>query len=450
MERLRILGEIPLRKFQPDGRPVLDPEGNPDTSFLAKIPADTPFTFQTLDRNGMVLNMAQTWHQVRPGEVRTDCGGCHAHSQAPLAFVGTAAGRPGYPVVDLTTRTPLLTKDAQGQTVVRVVPASVVSVEFYRDIRPILQRSCVPCHTRTDPDPPGRLVLDDVALVDGGLPGDYARLANDPGARWGYPPVVRVGPNPAWRQTNASRYVRMFQSRRSLLIWKLFGQRLDGWTNERHPTETVLGDPATLPPGADPNEADLDLTGTIMPPPGSGVPPLSEDEKLLVARWIDLGCPVNYGPSMGAIPRASIAQQAYRCRPSGRITAKAVASPENGYAAVSRPSRTTIRSSASSAVKASDTASRVRPGRSQWSSSTGIGPSRSRESRQRSRSIHAHGPERRAAQRVSVCASISWSAVLSGSPTASLSPQAVDRPAGEPQEHGQRGQEDVVQPSEPR
>ncbi len=79
-ERLRILGEIPLRDFA-TGKQLLDPDGNPDTSFLAKIPADTPFTFQTLDKRGMVLNMAQTWHQLRPGEVRTNCGGCHAHSQ---------------------------------------------------------------------------------------------------------------------------------------------------------------------------------------------------------------------------------------------------------------------------------------------------------------------------------------------------------------------------------
>ena len=86
---------------RPTAAPILDPEGNPDTSFLAKIPADTPFTFQTLDRNGLVLNMAQTWHQVRPGEVRADCGGCHAHSQQPLDFERTAAARPDYQVWDL-------------------------------------------------------------------------------------------------------------------------------------------------------------------------------------------------------------------------------------------------------------------------------------------------------------------------------------------------------------
>ena len=73
------------------GQPI-DPDGNPDTSFLARIPADVAFTFQTLDRDGMVLNMAQTWHQLRPGEIRNDCGGCHAHSQKPTLFRDTGGG----------------------------------------------------------------------------------------------------------------------------------------------------------------------------------------------------------------------------------------------------------------------------------------------------------------------------------------------------------------------
>ena len=71
----------------------LDPDGNPDTSFLAKIPADVAWTFQTLDKDGMVLNMAQTWHQVRPGEIRNNCGGCHAHSQKPTALQGHRRGQ---------------------------------------------------------------------------------------------------------------------------------------------------------------------------------------------------------------------------------------------------------------------------------------------------------------------------------------------------------------------
>jgi hypothetical protein len=79
----------------------------------------------------------------------------------------------------------------------------------------------------------------------------------------------------------------------------VFGRRLDGWTNPSHPTEAVPGDRGTLPPGADPNEADLDYTGDIMPPPGSAVPALTEDEKMLFARWIDLGCPISDEPDDG-------------------------------------------------------------------------------------------------------------------------------------------------------
>src|SRR5207302_878714 len=123
MERLRILGEIPVRKFvvppsggsssgqPPEGGTTndqpTDPDGNPDTSFLAKIPADTAFTFQTLDQEGMVLNMAQTWHQLRPGEIRNNCGGCHAHSQKPTEFKDTAAAKADYRVFDLTRSAPL-------------------------------------------------------------------------------------------------------------------------------------------------------------------------------------------------------------------------------------------------------------------------------------------------------------------------------------------------------
>jgi len=291
-ERLRILGEIPLRKFDTNGLPVLDGEGNPDTSFMAKIPADTPFTFQTLDKDGMALNMAQTWHQVRPGEVRNNCGGCHAHSQMPLSIANTMAGKPEYQAVDISTVTPWLTKVASNLTVAVNRPERVVDVEFVRDIRPILTRSCIPCHTSASNPVPGNLVLNDYALVNG-LPGDFRRLANDTAAQYGYPPVI--GQGAGWRQSNASRYIRMFQSRRSLLTWKVFGKRTDGWSNADHPTETVPGNAATLPPGAEANFADLDFTGTIMPPPGSGVPALSEDEKMLIARWIDLGCPINLG-----------------------------------------------------------------------------------------------------------------------------------------------------------
>jgi hypothetical protein len=296
-ERLRIMGEIPVRKNNPDGSPILDNDGNPDTSFLVKIPADTPFTFQTIDRKGLVLNMSQTWHQVRPGEVRADCGGCHAHSQAPLDFAATAANLPTYAIQDLSKTTPIITLSDTGENGLNDVQAPVVNVEFFQDIRPILQNHCVSCHNSTQMD--GQLDLSDLSLV-GDLPGDYRRLAKDQAADFGYKPVIQNG---TWRQTNASRYIRKFQSRRSLLTWKVFGERLDGWQNEDHPTESVPGDPNTLPQGANANHADLDFEPSTAHPSG-GMDALSMHEKMTIARWIDLGAPIDLSvirgnPGMG-------------------------------------------------------------------------------------------------------------------------------------------------------
>jgi hypothetical protein len=122
-EHLRIMGdEIPLRKWHPDGTPVMDTDGHPDTSWAAIIPGDTPFTFATLDVQGRVLNLSQTWHQVRPGEVRTDCGGCHAHAQIGTPFASTYAGQPGYVPHNLTLNPPR-------------------DIEWYRDILPLVQRT---------------------------------------------------------------------------------------------------------------------------------------------------------------------------------------------------------------------------------------------------------------------------------------------------------------------
>lgn len=325
MERLRILGEVPLRKYDENGRQPLDPDGNPDTSFLAKIPADTAFTFQTIDRDGMVLNMSQTWHQLRPGEVRHDCGGCHAHSQQPTPFEETFASREDYEVLDLTKTTPLITGEREPQTGtqqpqrtdaqrIRHVDRGAVNVEYFRDVQPILQRSCIACHTARDGrQPAGNLNLDadheTVTIPNRGRwPGTYFRLAADSEARFGHKPVIHNG---TWRQTNASRYIRKFQSRRSLLIWKVYGKRLDGWSNEDFPTAREPGNADTLEVAgvlipntqANRDRSDLDFRGAQMPPDeavaSSRAKPLSDEDRRTLVRWIDLGCPIDfdYDPS---------------------------------------------------------------------------------------------------------------------------------------------------------
>jgi hypothetical protein len=292
-ERLRILGEFPVRHFK-GGKQPLDPDGNPDTSFLAKIPADIAWTFQTLDRDGMVLNMAQTWHQLRPGEIRNNCGGCHAHSQKPTDFKLTAAARPDYSPFDLTGRTPLLTTkkndqsgkqwDVKDETGLRFVKG-VVNVEYHRDIRPIFERSCVACHSGKSAQPAGGLVLDDDrAGKDTKAPGTYRTLVHPSGAK-------------------ATRYVWPSQSRNSLLTWRLFGRRTDGF-------------PEKLVPGAEGDHAGhlargglpySPFKGSVMPPPEAvagtyvgadgkkvKVAPLTDEDRRTILRWIDLGCPIDH------------------------------------------------------------------------------------------------------------------------------------------------------------
>ena len=335
MERLRILGEIPVRKFGAgkasdsiDGQPV-DPDGQPDTSFLAKIPADQAFTFQLIDKLGMTLTSAQTWHQLRPGEVRYDCGGCHAHSQQPTDFSLTMAARPDYKVFDLTSRTPLLTDksrdesrrtwDKDNHTGLRYADTAVVNVEYHRDIKPILERSCIACHTHKSDAPPAGLVLDDDHLgttnafghdagPDVPVPHAYFRLAS-----WKRYTQPRVGE--MVMPHAASRYITKFQSRRSLLAWKIHGRRLDGYHNDDYPTITKVGDPTSLRHKGERvadvdygNEKalsdyirryviDNDFSGSIMPPAeavmSGKVQPLSDEDRRTIVRWIDLGCPID-------------------------------------------------------------------------------------------------------------------------------------------------------------
>lgn len=152
------------------------------------------------------------------------------HSQHPTAFESTAAAEPDYKIWDLTAQTPLFTTkdhDASGRTWDQEertglrFAKQVQDVEFHRDVQPILERSCVACHSVKQEKPAGGLALDDYRPFAGqgwvtwsgfrrlddaqGVPRTYARLAH---------------------------YSPPFQSRRSPLIWKIYGRRLDGFDNE--------------------------------------------------------------------------------------------------------------------------------------------------------------------------------------------------------------------------
>src|SRR5207253_2288456 len=158
-----------------------------------------------------------------------------------------------YPVWDLVNRTPVNTSkandesrqtwDANDTSGVRFIKNGPLNVEYWRDIKPILIRSCVGCHTaKGEKTPKGQLDLDaDDELIQnehlGKFPGTYYRLALDERAKFGYKPAGWD----SWGYPNASRYIRKFQSRRSLLVWKIYGERLDGFSNEDHPSEKEAG-----------------------------------------------------------------------------------------------------------------------------------------------------------------------------------------------------------------
>jgi hypothetical protein len=254
--------------------------------------------------------------------MRANCGGCHAHSQTPTPFEKTRAAQPDYAVWDLVNTTPLVTDrardvskkhwDVKNEAGLHYAKQGPVNVEYFRDIQPILKRTCIACHTAQEgKEPAGNLNLDadDESVQienEGKFPGTYARLAHDERAKFGHKPLGWD----SWGYPNASRYIRKFQSRRSLLVWKIFGERLDGFSNDDHPSEAKPGERTLLWKGKEVDvqkfraRQDLDYLPPMMPPPDAvksgNVPPLSDEYKRTLVRWIDLGCPIDLDSRAGS------------------------------------------------------------------------------------------------------------------------------------------------------
>ena len=239
-----ILGEVPVRKTN-NGQVVRDPQNNPDTSYEVRIPSGVPFHHRLLTRDGLMLTAENTWHSTRPGERKNNCGGCHAHSTQTsyLPFSQTAAADPSYQIQDFALQTPMLSRTGT-QPTFTVRNERIRVIEFYRDIKPILDAKCASCHPADRSNPPDLESQDSVHF-----------LAFDSRGLAGY--------------HQATRWIRKNSAAQSLLVWKLFGRRLDGRRN------------------SDRND-DMDYSGSPMPPVGH--PQLTFDEIRTIAAWIDLGC----------------------------------------------------------------------------------------------------------------------------------------------------------------
>ncbi|MCX7820024.1 MAG: SUMF1/EgtB/PvdO family nonheme iron enzyme [Kiritimatiellae bacterium] len=118
-EPLRIIGTVPIEE---------------DGSALFRVPARTPIAFQTLDEHGAAVQLMRSWTTAMPGEY-VSCVGCHETTpQAAPARPTAALARPP--------------RDLEPW---RGPPRGFA---FHREVQPVLDHHCRPCHDGTVPGRP--------------------------------------------------------------------------------------------------------------------------------------------------------------------------------------------------------------------------------------------------------------------------------------------------------
>ncbi|HET6202776.1 MAG TPA: hypothetical protein VFI25_08240 [Planctomycetota bacterium] len=250
-----------------------------DRSFKIEIPADTPFTFQSLDSDGIALVNGTNWRQVFAGK-GTTCTGCHArYTPGPPFASSIAAMQPPTPIG---------------------LNGPGIRVEYLRDVQPIFDAKCIQCHGTTAATTGAGLDLRDLPglyfPVSSGGPGiwnrSYERLMQTDHGGVEVPPTQMtvngqsIGPL-SQDAVFFSKFVANGRARQSLLVWKLHGQRLDGLTNASSPS-------------------DVDYSGAPMPPPNSGVPALTQAEKDTLELWVDLGAGWSAGTGQNQTPDVAL------------------------------------------------------------------------------------------------------------------------------------------------
>lgn len=220
--RTRILAEVPLA----------------GGSLHLELPADTPFRVQFLNAERMAVGAQQNrWNHVAPGEKFPGgtapelyprlCASCHGSFSGEVGDVGGAM-----PDMISSASVTLATHEnlnPRRPLAPLAVGESPTTIDYARDLEPLVSRSCAVSGCHVDPTPAGALLL--TSQVD---TFDSAYLA--------LLPYVDA--------TGASAY-------KSPLIERLFGRELGA---------------------AEP------LGGSCL-----GQPALSNDERLLFSRWVDLG-----------------------------------------------------------------------------------------------------------------------------------------------------------------
>ncbi len=208
----RLLGVVPVEE---------------DGSFHIEVPADTPIQLQTLDANGMALGTCG-WIWVKHRE-RRGCIGCHEDPElTPENRFVDALKRPGNK----------LTLPAKKRR----------TVDFRRDVMPIIVKKCTACHSCQSAGPVLRAE-----------PTGQSNLAY-------HSLTAPISSSLVSAERVKGHYVHPGQARTSSLIWRIFGRNTSRPWDESYRPEELF---------------------PVCPPRGAGQ--LTEDEKLTFIEWIDLG-----------------------------------------------------------------------------------------------------------------------------------------------------------------
>src|SRR5690606_37334027 len=143
-----------------------------------------------------------------------------------------------------------------------------IDYEFERDVLPIFEARCGPCHAGTDP-------AAGLPLLEPGLEAGSTWWRRAADTSQAFVPTDRIAPNPVHdglnvRTPQLTRYVRFMNARGSLLYWKAANARTDGRTDGQFADDAENG------------FADVDF--------GDDHPTdITADELAVLGRWIDTG-----------------------------------------------------------------------------------------------------------------------------------------------------------------
>lgn len=216
LARRRILGEVPIEK---------------DGSFNITVPANTPIEIQVLDANGMALRSCG-WIWARNHEPR-GCIGCHEDPE-------------------LTPENRFVDAAASPSILLCPPPEERRAVGFRRDVMPIIEMKCAPCHRGDHP-----------LRMDGGL-ALLARAGGEAYFNRAYESLLAPGKSTG-DENPRRKYVHPGKARTSPLVWNLFGR------NTSRPWDRIAGQTR------------------IRQMPPKGEKPLTAGERRTFVEWIDTG-----------------------------------------------------------------------------------------------------------------------------------------------------------------